>query len=137
MFLVKLPNCTHSLCTRCCSNIYNGYLNNRFINEKTCLFPEIETPKFPVKYQENKDEYFQWFEANDEPDDNEWYRREFTKYKKRQTRPSWMNHEQMIEFEDRYIQYCIIDNFNSNAREDIINIKEEQATNKCPFCRKS
>jgi len=57
--------------------------------------------------------------------------------KKRQTRPSWMNHEQMIEFEDRYIQYCIIDNFNSNAREDIINIKEEQATKKCPFCRKS
>ena len=137
-FFVKQPRCEHVLCATCCRNIYLGYLP-KYMNEKTSFFTDFlinGKNDFPQEHINRYEEYMEWFEENDIGNaGNEWYYSQHGKYTVRKGRPDWMNHKDIIEYEDRLIRSIIIDNMNFEIKNELDVMKEKMQTKRCPLCR--
>lgn len=137
-FFVKQPRCEHVLCVTCCRNIYLGYLP-KYMNEKTSFFTDVfinGKNDFPQEHINRYEEYMEWFEKNDIGNTgNEWYYSLHKTCKVRKERPDWMNHKDIIEYEDRLIKSIILGIMNDNVQEELDALKESMQTKRCPLCR--
>ena len=137
--ILKQGKCdnNHEICIDCAKASYHGYVPNvkRLIEPSSNKDPSWVYGKFPIP--DPKEEWYSWFEKNDELNGKEWYRTVKGKYEKRRNRPSWMNDEEVIAYEDFYIERIIEYDIYYDLSEEYERMRKCFAVGCCPLCASS
>lgn len=144
--LIKLPNCNHCICLVCCKTIYFG---NTTVNKPKNL-DELydECPDFPYNYDlEDNAEYNDKYNKYLEYEKWDLMFDQLIDYKTmdyneiliirdniKNNRPSWMNIEEFIEYENKRFNYFIefekLDN-----KWELYDKNKIKGNSSCPLCR--
>ena len=140
--LIKLPNCIHKLCFKCCKTVYFGSTSN----EQPIHWREMEaeSPNWPYDINEDDDndpEYIRQQEYDKFETKN--FGSETKSYDELITirnnlileRPEWMNTSEFINYENCLFKYYT--EFMKLEKEwDDYNKNKTKGNGICPLCRK-
>ena len=128
--LFELSRCTHKICLECCKTIYFG----KATTERPIHYRENldEEPIWPYE-TENQEEYMT-FELNHFDWEKTYDELIITRNQLIPERPSWMNTDAFINYENNYILWskkcAIIDN-----EWEKYNESKTKGNGSCPLCR--
>jgi hypothetical protein len=146
--LIKLPTCIHRVCFGCCKTIYWGSTET----ERPIYWRELddECPNWPYEFNHDDDndperikydeysEYEGIYNAilTESYDENSYD--ELIKIRNKQflKRPAWMNAEDFIQYENKYIRY-LVNVLKAERDWEIYNEGKIRGNGLCPLCRAS
>jgi hypothetical protein len=150
---IKLPNCNHIICIDCCKYIYCGFCNTpKPLILYHSEFNENEpfNPEWPYAMQKDSDGEIDY--ENDEKltEYEELENIYYNNYKNKtyyeiikirdeliETRPSWMNTEEFITWENQHMRHWIYVTKKDINEEEYHKSKQTNINNRCcPLCRK-
>jgi hypothetical protein len=123
--LLTLP-CDHKLCVKCCKVIFYGIATiPRPVHWRELPFPYWEDMD-TIKYREYKKIRLKWLDTN-EPYETVLQRRDALC----STRPSWMNTEAFLEYENNLLQVIC-----SQKEWEEYEVQKFKGNGSCPYCKR-
>jgi hypothetical protein len=137
--LIKLPNCIHTVCLKCCKTIYFGISHDEMPNNHSS---DYDGPDWPFEFDDDNDndpvrvKYEEYEALDDMHFDISLTYDELIMIRDSliPTRPAWMNEEMFINYENERFLYhtkCIA----SDKLWDAYNANKIKGNSTCPLCR--